>query len=71
MRRVTLFSAMLAFLLGQANVSWAQTATGQITGTVAPATRQWCAAKLASNGQPIETFRQPIGLANAATELNG
>src|SRR5688500_15877725 len=34
MRHVTLFSAMLAFLLGMADASRAQTATGQITGTV-------------------------------------
>jgi hypothetical protein len=34
MRHVTLFSAMLAYLLGMAGASWAQTATGQITGTV-------------------------------------
>ncbi len=29
-------------------------------------TRRWCAAKFASNGQPIETFRQPIRLTNPA-----
>jgi pimeloyl-ACP methyl ester carboxylesterase len=31
-------------------------------------TRRWCAAKLASNGQPIETFRQPVRLSNAAAD---
>ncbi len=34
MRRVALFIAVLAFLLGMAGTSRAQTATGQITGTV-------------------------------------
>jgi pimeloyl-ACP methyl ester carboxylesterase len=31
-------------------------------------TRRWCAAKLASNGQPIETFRQPVRLSNPAAD---
>jgi hypothetical protein len=31
-------------------------------------TRRWCAAKLASNGQPIETFRQPIRLSHPAAD---
>jgi pimeloyl-ACP methyl ester carboxylesterase len=31
-------------------------------------TRRWCAAKLASNGQPIETFRQQIRLSNPAAD---
>jgi pimeloyl-ACP methyl ester carboxylesterase len=31
-------------------------------------TRSWCAAKLASNGQPIETFRQPVRLSNSAAD---
>jgi pimeloyl-ACP methyl ester carboxylesterase len=31
-------------------------------------TRQWLAAKLASNGQPIETFRQPVRLSNPAAD---
>jgi hypothetical protein len=30
--------------------------------------RRWFAAKLASNGQPIETFRQPIRLSNPAAD---
>jgi pimeloyl-ACP methyl ester carboxylesterase len=30
---------------------------------------RWLAAKLASSGQPIETFRQPIRLANPAADL--
>ena len=34
MRRLTLFTTVLAVLLGMAGQSWAQTATGQITGTV-------------------------------------
>lgn len=29
---------------------------------------RWLAAKLASSGQPIETFRQPIRLSNAAAD---
>jgi hypothetical protein len=32
-------------------------------------TRRWFAAKLASNPQPIETFRQPIRLSNPAADL--
>jgi hypothetical protein len=31
-------------------------------------TRRWFAAKLASNGQPIETFRQPVRLSNPAAD---
>ena len=31
-------------------------------------TRRWFSAKLASSGQPIETFRQPIRLANPAAD---
>jgi pimeloyl-ACP methyl ester carboxylesterase len=31
-------------------------------------TRSWCAAKVASNGQPIETFRQPVRLSNQAAD---
>jgi pimeloyl-ACP methyl ester carboxylesterase len=31
-------------------------------------TRRWCAAKLASSGQPIETFRQPVRLSNPAAD---
>ena len=34
MRRITLFTTVLAMLLAMAGRSWAQTATGQITGTV-------------------------------------
>ena len=39
MRRVALFIAVLAVLLGMAGASRAQTATGQITGTVKDASR--------------------------------
>jgi pimeloyl-ACP methyl ester carboxylesterase len=31
-------------------------------------TRRWFAAKIASNGQPIETFRQPVRLCNPAAD---
>ena len=34
MRRMALLSIVLAMLLGTAEQSWAQTATGQITGTI-------------------------------------
>ena len=34
MRRMALLSIVLAMLLGTARQSWAQTATGQITGTI-------------------------------------
>lgn len=34
-----------------------------------PETRRWFAAKLASNGQPIETFRQPVRLSNPAADV--
>ena len=30
--------------------------------------RRWCVAKVASNGQPIETFRQPVRLSNPAAD---
>jgi pimeloyl-ACP methyl ester carboxylesterase len=33
-----------------------------------PETRRWVAAKLASNGQPIRTFSQPVRLANPAAK---
>lgn len=61
MRRIVLLSTMLAMLLGMPARSWAQTATGQIMGTVKDASGAVIA------GAKVKVSNEKTGLSREAT----
>ena len=60
MRRIALLSIVLAMLFGMAGNSWAQTATGQIMGTLKDASGGTLASASSNVGRTGTTFNMTL-----------